>query len=123
MKSKQLKKGLEQLSEEGVAQLFVREIDGKPMVGTVGVLQFDVVAYRLENEYNVRCIYESVNTVTARWITSDDTKQLEAFKQAQQRYLAFDAGDHLTYLAPSRVSLDLAIEQWPAIQFTATREY
>ena len=93
------------------------------IVGAVGVLQFDVVAYRLENEYNVRCIYESVNTVTARWITSEDVKQLEAFKQAQQRYLALDAGDHLTYLAPSRVSLDLAIEQWPAIQFNATREY
>lgn len=123
LRQKALLKGLIQLSEEGATQIFRPLLGNELIVGAVGVLQFDVVAYRLENEYNVRCIYEPVNTVTARWINSDDMKQLEAFKQAQQRYLAFDAGDHLTYLAPSRVSLDLAIEQWPAIEFTATREY
>ena len=123
LRQKALLKGLMQLSEEGATQIFRPLISNELIVGAVGVLQFDVVAYRLENEYNVRCIYEPVNTVTARWITSADAKQLEAFKQAQQRYLALDAGDHLTYLAPTRVSLDLAIEQWPDIQFSATREY
>ncbi len=123
LRQKALLKGLIQLSEEGATQIFRPLLGNELIVGAVGVLQFDVVAYRLENEYNVRCIYESVNTVTARWITGDDVKQLAAFKQAQQRYLALDAGGHLTYLAPSRVSLDLAIEQWPDIQFAATREY
>ncbi len=123
LRQKALLKGLIQLSEEGATQIFRPLMSNELIVGAVGVLQFDVVAHRLENEYNVRCIYESVNTVTARWITSDDEKQLEAFKQSQQRYLALDAGDCLTYLAPTRVNLDLAIEQWPAIEFRATREY
>lgn len=123
LKQKALLKGLIQLSEEGATQIFRPLISNDLILGAVGVLQFDVVAYRLENEYNVRCIYESVNTVTARWVTAEDPKKLKEFKQAQERYLALDAGEHLTYLAPSRVSLDLAIEQWPDIQFSSTREY
>ena len=123
LRQKALLKGLLQLSEEGATQIFRPLISNDLILGAVGILQFDVVAYRLENEYNVRCIYEAVNTVTARWVTSDDPKKLEAFKQAQQRYLALDSGDSLTYLAPSRVNLDIAIEQFPDIKFSATREH
>jgi len=123
LKQKSLLKGLIQLSEEGATQIFRPLISNDLILGAVGILQFDVVAYRLENEYNVRCIYEAVNTTTARWVTSDNPKKMQEFKQAQERYLALDAGDHLTYLAPSRVSLDLAIELWPDIKFSSTREY
>lgn len=123
LRQKALLKGLIQLSEEGATQVFRPLISNDLILGAVGVLQFDVVAHRLESEYNVRCIYETVNTVTARWITSDDPKKLAEFKQRQERYLALDAGDFLTYLAPSRVNLDIAIEQWPDITFHATREH
>lgn len=93
------------------------------ILGAVGLLQFDVVAYRLENEYNVKCVYESVNVVTARWVICDDKAVLERFNQEQSRNLAYDGGGHLTYLAPSRVNLEITMEKWPEIQFSETREH
>ncbi len=122
LRQKALLKGLMQLSEEGATQVFRPMISNDLILGAVGVLQFDVVAYRLLNEYNVKCIYENVNTVTARWVECDDPKMLEQFKQEQQRNLALDGSDLLTYLAPSRVNLDITTEQWPDISFRATRE-
>lgn len=122
LKQKALLKGLIQLSEEGATQLFRPIHSNELILGAVGVLQFDVVAYRLQNEYNVHCVYENVNTVTARWIECDDKKKLEQFKTEQQRNLALDGSDHLTYLAPSRVSLEITQEQWPAVRFRETRE-
>lgn len=123
LKQKALLKGLIQLSEEGATQLF-RPIDSNDLIlGAVGVLQFDVVAYRLQNEYNVNCVYDNVNTVAARWIDCDDSKKLEQFKVEQRRNLALDGANQLTYLAPSRVSLDITTEQWPDINFRATREH
>ena len=123
LKQKALLKGLIQLSEEGATQLF-RPTDSNDLIlGAVGILQFDVVAHRLLNEYKVQCVYESVNTVAARWIHCDDPKKLEQFKQEQRRNLALDGAGHLTYLAPSRVSLDITQEQWPDVKFGATREH
>jgi len=87
------------------------------------VLQFDVVAYRLKNEYNVQCVYESVNTAAARWVSCDDPKVLGEFKQVQERYLALDSGGNLAYLAPSRVNLEITMEQWKGISFRDTREH
>lgn len=123
LKTKQLLKGLVQLSEEGATQVF-RPLDRNDLiVGAVGQLQFDVVAQRLKDEYGVDCLYEPVNVTTARWVSSDDPKELERFKNRVSEHLALDGGDYLTYLAPSRVNLNLAMERWPKIKFSSTREH
>jgi len=93
------------------------------IVGAVGVLQFEVVAYRLKDEYKVEAIYENVNVNTARWIETDDDKKLEELKRKAGENLAIDGGGHLTYLAPTRVNLSLTEERYPEIQFLATREH
>ena len=123
LKQKALLKGLIQLSEEGATQIFRPIHSNELILGAVGVLQFDVVAYRLKNEYSVECVYEADNTAAARWIRCDDKKKLEQFKKEQARNLALDNSDCLTYLAPSRVNLDITMEQWPDIEFSATREH
>ena len=122
LKSKQLRQGLTQLSEEGATQVFMPLTNNDLILGAVGVLQFDVVAYRLKDEYKVDCGYESVAVNTARWVVGSDPKQLEEFKRKAEGNLAVDGGGHLTYLAPSRVNLSLMEERWPSIEFRATRE-
>lgn len=123
LKLKALQKGLTQLSEEGATQLFKPLINNNLILGAVGMLQFDVVAYRLKHEYNVDCVYETVSVVTARWIRCADTKMLEEFKNKMTDYLALDGSDQLTYLAPTRVHLTLTMERWPQIEFRTTREH
>ena len=123
LKLKALQKGLKQLCEEGATQLFRPFNNNDCILGAVGLLQFDVVAYRLKHEYNVECIYENVSVATARWIYSEDKKKLEEFKIKAADYLALDGGDNLTYLAPTRVNLSLAMERWPMIDFKPTREH
>jgi peptide chain release factor 3 len=123
LRQKALLKGLIQLSEEGATQVF-RPINNNDLIlGAIGVLQFDVVAYRLKNEYKVECVYESVNTVAARWITCDDQKVLDEFKKINGHHLALDANNQLAYLSPSRVNLEITIEQWKDIYFHDTREH
>ncbi len=123
LKTKQLQKGLQQLSEEGSTQVFMPERNNDLIVGAVGVLQFEVVAYRLKDEYGVDCLYENINVYTARWIECDDTKMLDEFKRKNADNIAIDGGGHLTYLAPTRVNLSLAEERWPEVTFRATREH
>jgi peptide chain release factor 3 len=123
LKLKALQKGLKQLCEEGATQLFRPLNSNQLILGAVGLLQFDVVAYRLKHEYNVDCIYENVSVVTARWIYCNDTKKLEEFKNKASDQLALDGGDNLTYLAPTRVNLNLTMERWPQIEFKTTREH
>lgn len=123
LKMKQLQKGLQQLSEEGSTQVFFPFNNTDLIVGAVGVLQFEVVAYRLKDEYKVEAIYEKVNVVTARWVECDDAKALEAFKRKAGENLAIDGGGHLTYLAPTRVNLSLTEERYPEIEFRSTREH
>lgn len=123
LKQKALLKGLMQLSEEGATQVFRPIMNNDLILGAVGELQFEVVAYRLVNEYNAPCVYESVNVVSARWIECDDRELMEKFKQEQARYLALDNGEHLTYLAPSRVNLEITMEKYPNIKFHSTREH
>ncbi len=123
LRMKALQKGLDQLSEEGASQVFRPINNNQIVVGAVGILQFDVVAFRLKAEYNVECMFEAVNVNTARWVTCDDEKKLEEFKRKASDNLAIDAGGSLTYLAPTRVNLDLTIERWPEIEFHATREH
>ncbi|MEM1110953.1 MAG: peptide chain release factor 3 [Pseudomonadota bacterium] len=123
LKSKQLQKGLQQLSEEGSTQVFAPIANSDLIVGAVGQLQFDVVAYRLKDEYKVEAIYEPVNVYTARWVYCDDERKLEEFRKKAADQLSIDGGGHLTYLAPTRVNLSLMEERWPEIEFRSTREH
>ncbi len=123
LKSKQLLKGLEQLSEEGATQLFKPLRNNDLILGAVGVLQFDVVAQRLKDEYKVDCVFEPVNVATARWVECDDPKKLDEFRRKAHDNLAEDGAGLLTYLAPTRVNLGLTEERWPDVQFHATREH
>ena len=123
LRLKALAKGLEQLCEEGASQLFKPFRNNDLIVGAVGVLQFDVVAFRLKSEYNVECIFETINIKTARWVSCDDPKKLEKFRDKVSDHLALDVAGNLTYLATSQVNLDLAQERHPDIRFHATREH
>ena len=123
LKTKALQKGLQQLSEEGSTQVFFPLNNNDIVVGAVGVLQFEVVAYRLKDEYKVEAIYEPVNVATARWVDCEDPKKLEEFKRKCADNLGIDGGGHLTYLAPTRINLSLSQERYPAVRFRATREH
>ncbi|MFK5987054.1 MAG: peptide chain release factor 3 [Pseudomonadota bacterium] len=123
MKMKALKKGLEQLSEEGATQLFKPLTNNDLILGAVGILQFDVVKQRLKDEYKVDCEFENVNVQTARWVSCDDKKRFEEFQKKLSNNLAIDGGGDLTYIAPTRVNLNLAMERWPEVEFNATREH
>ena len=123
LKMKQLQKGLAQLSEEGATQFFRPLMSNDLILGAVGVLQFDVVAYRLKDEYGVDCAFENVGVVTARWIHCDNAKKLEEFREKAAQNLAIDAAGELVYIAPTRVNLQLTEERWPDIVFAATREH
>ena len=123
LKIKQLHKGLAQLSEEGATQFFRPLMSNDLILGAVGVLQFDVVAYRLKDEYSVDAIFEPVNVATARWVHCDDAKKLEEFRERNAMNLGLDAAGQLVYLAPTRVNLQLAEERWPQVRFSATREH
>ncbi|CAK0775369.1 peptide chain release factor RF3 [Gammaproteobacteria bacterium] len=123
LRMKALQKGLEQLSEEGATQVF-RPIDSNDLIlGAVGSLQFEVVAYRLRHEYGVECLFENINVHSARWISSENSKKLDEFRTKATDYLAIDGAGDLTYLAPTRVNLALVQERWPDIRFHATREH
>ncbi|MEA3465967.1 MAG: peptide chain release factor 3 [Thermodesulfobacteriota bacterium] len=123
LKTKQLDKGLTQLSEEGAVQMF-RPLSGSDyLLGAVGVLQFDVIMSRLKNEYKVDTVYEAVNYATARWIGCDDKKHLEEFEKKNRTQLCLDAEGNLTFLASSEWRMQHTIEQWPNIEFHKTREH
>lgn len=122
MKMKALQKGLTQLSEEGATQLFRPLNNNDLILGAVGVLQFDVVAHRLQDEYGVNCLFEGVSVATAHWVMGDKA-EIEKLLAKSKENLAYDAAGHLCYLAPSRVNLELTKERWPNLQFTDTREH
>jgi peptide chain release factor 3 len=122
LKGKQLLKGILQLSEEGATQSFRPLKNNDLILGAVGVLQFEVAAQRLKDEYNVEAIVEAVSISTARWIDCRDADMLERFRQKAHDNLALDGDDQLVYLAPTRVNLQLAEERWPDVRFLATRE-
>ena len=123
LKLKALQKGLTQLGEEGATQVFKPLTSNDLILGAVGILQFDVVASRLKEEYSVECSYDAIPVQSARWVLCSDEKVLDNFRKKVSNYLALDAGGYLTYLAPSIVNLNLAIERWPEIIFNATREH
>ncbi len=123
LRMKALQKGLDQLSEEGATQVFRPLRNNDLILGAVGVLQFDVVAHRLKHEYSVDCTFESVQVATARWVSCEDEKKLEEFRRKAADNLALDSGGELTYIAPTRVNLELTMERWPDVRFHATREH
>ncbi|MGC2456443.1 MAG: peptide chain release factor 3 [Gallionellaceae bacterium] len=123
IKVKQLHKGLQQLGEEGAVQVF-KPLDGGDLIlGAVGMLQFDVVASRLQGEYGVDAVFEGTSTTSARWVTCDDRKMLADFEKALSHNLAIDAAGNLAYLAPNNVNLKLTQERWPKVVFHTTREH
>ncbi|MCF6226710.1 MAG: peptide chain release factor 3 [Xanthomonadales bacterium] len=122
LRLKQLQKGLEQLSEEGATQFFKPLMGNDLVLGAIGVLQFEVVAYRLQHEYKVDAAFEQVNVQAARWVRCEDSKMLADFSRQLQMNLANDSAGQLVYLAPSRINLQLTVERWPDIEFADTRE-
>ena len=123
LKIKQLQKGLTQLSEEGAVQVFKPLVGNDYMLGAVGILQFDVTMARLKTEYGVEASYEPIDYTTARWIACDDRKMLADFEKKNLNNLAYDAGNHLTYLTTSEWRLGFMMEDWPGIKFNKTREH
>jgi len=123
LKIKQLHKGLQQLGEEGAVQVFKPVQGGELVLGAVGVLQFEVVASRLLNEYGVDAVFEGTTINSARWVSCDDKRILGDFEKALGHNVAYDAAGNMAYLATSGVNLRLTQERWPKLTFHATREH
>jgi peptide chain release factor 3 len=122
MRTKQLNRALDDMAEEGVAQVF-RPIHGSwPILGAVGSLQLDVLVSRLKQEYNVPVRLEPAPYETARWIASDDPERLQRFREANGSALAEDKDNALVFLARNAWALNRAIEDWPGIEFLKIRE-
>jgi peptide chain release factor 3 len=122
LRGKSLQKGVTQLCEEGATQVFRPLRNNDIILGAVGVLQFDVAAYRLRDEYGVEAVVEPVSVHTARWVSCGDEKMLNRFRDKAYENLAEDGDGQLVYLAPTRVNLGLTEERWPDLRFLATRE-
>lgn len=123
MKTKQLEKGIQQLTDEGVAQLFVQQPGNRKIVGTVGELQFEVIQYRLKHEYNASCSFAALNMFKACWITSDNKTQLEDFIKVKYANIALDKDGNRVYLAESPFLLKMAEQNYPDIVFHTTSEF
>ncbi len=123
MKQKQLQKGIDQLMDEGVAQLFVNQFNGRKIIGTVGQLQFEVIQYRLLHEYNAQCRWEPIRLYKACWIESDDATELENFKKRKYQFMAKDKEGRDVFLADSSYMLEMAQEDFKNIKFHFTSEF
>lgn len=123
MKQKQLQKGIDQLMDEGVAQLFVNQFNGRKIIGTVGQLQFEVIQYRLLHEYNAQCRWEPIRLYKACWIESDDAAELENFKKRKYQYMAKDKEGRDVFLADSSYMLQMAQEDFKNIKFHFSSEF
>jgi len=122
MKTKQLAKGLDQLMDEGVAQLFTKQATGRKIIGTVGALQFDVIRYRLKNEYGASCDYEPVALHKACWVRSNDAAAYKEFLSKRKRDIAHDKDGKVVFLAESAWSLQMARDNHPEVEFLFTSE-
>ena len=125
MKAKQLFKGIDQLMDEGVAQLFTLDINGRKIIGTVGALQYEVIQYRLEHEYGAKCTYENFPIYKACWVDTDNpnSEEFKDFKRVKQKFLARDKSNQLVFLADSAFSLQMAEQKYPSIRFHLTSEF
>ncbi len=132
MKAKQLNKGISQLMDEGVAQMFTLELNGRKIIGTVGALQYEVIQYRLEHEYGAKCSYEPINVYKACWIEGGESKkgkkettnpEFEEFKRVKRKFLAQDKQGQLVFLADSAFSLQMTQQKYPSLKFHFTSEF
>ncbi len=125
MKSKQLEKGIDQLMDEGVAQLFTLELNGRKVIGTVGALQFEVIQYRLEHEYSAKCRYESLNVHKACWVDPKDDKSEEfaEFKRVKSKFLAKDKRGQLVFFADSSFTLQMTQQKYPNVTLHFVSEF
>ncbi len=123
MKFKQLAKGVDQLMDEGVAQLFTSSLNGRRIIGTVGALQFEVIQYRLEHEYGAKCRWEPISIYKACWIESDDQAELADFKRRKHTNMAVDKHGRDVFLADTSYGLALAQENFKDIRFHFTSEF
>lgn len=125
MKSKQLTKGIDQLMDEGVAQLFTLELNGRKVIGTVGALQYEVIQYRLEHEYGAKCTYEPLNVYKACWVDPENAKseEFKEFLRVKQRYMAKDKRGQLVFLADSAFSLQMTQQKYPSVKMHFVSEF
>lgn len=124
MKSKQLYKGIDQLMDEGVAQLFTLELNGRKVIGTVGALQYEVIQYRLEHEYGAKCTYENFPVHKACWVQAEsENEEFKEFKRVKSKFLAKDKRDQLVFLADSQFSLQMTQQKYPTVKLHFTSEF
>ena len=125
MKAKQLYKGIDQLMDEGVAQLFTLEMNNRKVIGTVGALQFEVIQYRLEHEYGAKCTYENFPVYKACWVDPKDhnSEEFKEFKRVKQKFLAMDKRKQLVFLADSQFSLQMTQQKYPNVKLHFTSEF
>ncbi len=123
LKTKQLDKGIHQLTEEGVAQLFTQMHGNRKVIGTVGELQFDVIQHRLLHEYKASCTYRPLNLHKACWVTSDNEARLKEFCRLKADYIYIDKDEHLVFMAESAWMLKIMQEDWPEIKFHLNSEF
>lgn len=125
MKSKQLEKGIDQLMDEGVAQLFILELNGRKVIGTVGALQFEVIQYRLEHEYGAKCSYETLNVHKACWVDPKDPKSEDfaEFKRVKSKFLAKDKRGQLVFFADSSFTLQMTQQKYPNVTLHFVSEF
>ena len=125
LKSKQLSKGIDQLMDEGVAQLFILELNGRKVIGTVGALQFEVIQYRLEHEYTAKCSYENLNVYKACWIdiNQSDPEELKEFKRVKSKFLAKDKRGQLVFFADSAFTLQMTQSKYTNVKLHFVSEF
>jgi peptide chain release factor 3 len=125
LKAKQLEKGVDQLMDEGVAQLFTIEMNGRKVIGTVGALQYEVIQYRLEHEYGAKCTYENFPAYKACWVLPDDPKneEFKEFKRVKQKFLGQDKHGQLVFLADSEFSIQMTHQKYPSVKLYYTSDY
>jgi len=125
LKSKQLEKGIDQLMDEGVAQLFTLEMNGRKIIGTVGALQYEVIQYRLEHEYGAKCSYENFPAYKACWVKPEDPKNEEfrEFKRIKQKFLGIDKYGQLVFLADSEFSIQMTKQKYPSVKLFFTSDF
>ena len=121
-KAKQLDKGLHELGEEGAIQVFETEM-GQTLLGAVGPLQFEIVAQRLQTEYQVDAVYDAADIHTARWLVFPDEGTRKKFETEQALRMAHDIDGNPVYLASNQYNLRVSMEHWPQVKFHATREH
>jgi peptide chain release factor 3 len=123
MKTKQLDKGVWQMTDEGVAQLFLQQPGNRKIIGTVGELQYEVIKFRLENEYGAKCNFSHLPFVKACWMTTDNKAELEAFIKRKSGAIAYDKENNPVFFAESEWMLKLAKENFPSITFHQTSDF